>query len=234
MARTARAGAAVAPRPVRRRRARVAAPKAVPRKVRARGESVLDALLRGPAWIAVVGALLAGIVFFNVDLLRLNRSIAMTSEKSEAVSRENARLRNELARLGSSERVQKAALQRGLVLPAPGDVRFRTISGRDDKRALANLKGGGKAQAATPREPGAGAGRAADRDHSAGPDAGDHAAARDPPGAGAPGSRGRAARSPDPDRGATGDRGPRDRLRACGSSSAASVSSSRSSWPSSP
>ena len=88
---------------------------------------MLDALLQGRAgWL--VEELLVGIVFFNVDLLRLNRSIAVTSEQSEAVSRENARLRRELARLGSSERVQKAALERGLVLPSPGDVRFKDVS----------------------------------------------------------------------------------------------------------
>ncbi len=150
MARTARAGAAVAPRPVRRPKSRVAPPRAVPRTVRARGESVLDALLQGRAWIALVGLLLVGIVFFNVDLLRLNRSIAVTSEQSEAVSRENARLRRELARLGSSERVQKAALQRGLVLPSPGDVRFRDVSERNAKGALANLKQPAKAEEATP------------------------------------------------------------------------------------
>ena len=143
MARTARAGAAVAPRPARRQRPRVAAPRVVPRAVRARGESVLDSLLRGRAWIALVGLLLVGIVFFNVDLLRLNRSIAVTSEKSEQVSRENAKLRRELASLGSSERVQKAALQRGLVLPSPGDVRFRELNKHDDRRALANLKQSG-------------------------------------------------------------------------------------------
>jgi cell division protein FtsL len=139
MARTARAGA-VAPRPVRRPRTRVAPPRVVPRAVRARGESLLDALLQGRAWIALVGLLLVGIVFFNVDLLRLNRSIATTSDQSEAVSRENARLRRELAGLGSSERIQKAALQRGLVLPAPGDVRYRTAAKSDGRRALANLK----------------------------------------------------------------------------------------------
>jgi cell division protein FtsL len=153
MARTARAGAAVAPRPARRQRPRVAAPRAVPRAVRARGESVLDSLLRGRAWIALVGLLLVGIVFFNVDLLRLNRSIAVTSEKSEQVSRDNARLRRELARLGSSERVQKAALQRGLVLPSPGDVRFRDIDKRDDRRALANLKQSGHPEATGPASP---------------------------------------------------------------------------------
>jgi len=114
---------------------------------------VLDALLQGRAWIALVGILLAGIVFFNVDLLRLNRSIAVTSEKSEQVSRDNARLRREVARLGSSERVQKAALQRGLVLPAPGDVRYLGTSKGDERRALANLKSPGRGEAADSASP---------------------------------------------------------------------------------
>lgn len=138
MAPTARAGAAVAPRPraARRPRSRVAAPQAV----RARGESLLDALLQGRAWIGLVALLLVGIVFFNVDLLRLNRSIAVTGEQAGAVARENARLRLELSRLGSSERVQRAALQSGLALPAPGDVRFRRAGERDGVRAGANVR----------------------------------------------------------------------------------------------
>lgn len=144
MARTARAGAAAAPRHLRHPHPRLTPPRAVPRAVRARGESVLDALLEGRAWIALVALLLVGIVFFNVDLLRLNRSIAVTSEQAGAVSRESARLRRELARLGSSERVQRAALQRGLVLPAPGDVRFRRAGARDGGRAVDNMRAPGR------------------------------------------------------------------------------------------
>lgn len=144
MARTARAGAAVAPRPLRRAHPSLTPPRAVPRAVRARGESVLDALQQGQAWIALVALLLVGIVFFNVDLLRLNRSIAMTSEQAGGVARENAQLRRELARLDSSERVQRAALQRGLMLPAPGDVRFRRVGERDGGRAVDNMKAPGQ------------------------------------------------------------------------------------------
>jgi cell division protein FtsL len=107
------------------------------RMARARGTSVLDALLRGRAWIALVGVLLAGIVFFNVDLLRLNREIASTSEQSAALGRANSRLLLELARLGSSERIQKAAAERGLVLPAPGDVRYLRARQKRDGRLAA-------------------------------------------------------------------------------------------------
>jgi len=112
----------------------------VPRAVRARGESLLDALLSGQAWIALVALLLTGIVFFNVDLLRLNRSIAQTSEQAAAVARENARLRMEVARLGSSERIQRAALERGMILPSPGDVRFRRPHPTDAPKAAANAR----------------------------------------------------------------------------------------------
>lgn len=154
MARTARAGAAAAPRHLRRPHPRLTPPRAVPRAVRARGESVLDALLEGRAWIALVALLLVGIVFFNVDLLRLNRSIAVTSEQAGAVSRESARLRRELARLGSSERVQRAALQRGLVLSPPGDVRFRRAGARDGRRAVDNMRAPGR------QDPPPGAGQA--------------------------------------------------------------------------
>jgi cell division protein FtsL len=68
--------------------------------------------------------LLAGIVFFNVDLLELNRDIAATAQRSSVVARENSRLRLQLARLDSSERIQRSAAEHGLLLPAPGDVRY--------------------------------------------------------------------------------------------------------------
>jgi cell division protein FtsL len=110
---------------------------ALARAARARGVAVLDALLAGQAWIVLVGVLLAGIVFFNVDLLSVNRDIARTSEHAAAVKRENGRLRLELARLGSSERIQTAAAKRGLVLPAPGEVRYLRTNGSVDARRAA-------------------------------------------------------------------------------------------------
>jgi cell division protein FtsL len=111
-------------------------PAPLRRGARARGGQVLDALLRGRGWIVLVGVLLVGIVFFNVDLLQLNRNIASTTGRSAEVRRENARLRLQLARLASTERIQKAAADRGLVLPAPGDVRYlRARPGLDGRKA---------------------------------------------------------------------------------------------------
>jgi cell division protein FtsL len=96
----------------------------ITRVARARTSTILDRLLAGRGWIALIGLLLVGIVFFNVDLLQMNREIARNAEKGAALQRENARLRRDVARLASSERIQEAAAELGLVLPAPGDVRY--------------------------------------------------------------------------------------------------------------
>jgi len=102
--------------------------------------ALLDGLLRGRAWVLCVGALLAGIVFFNVSLLELNSGIARTSERAAALKRDNASLRTQVADLGSSERIQTAAAERGFVLPAPGDVAYlRADATRDADRAAKTM-----------------------------------------------------------------------------------------------
>lgn len=144
--------ASAAPAPARRpvpAPGRRPAPRPGPRRaparrgaavVRPRGAAVLDALLAGRGWIGLVFVLLAGIVFFNVDLLQMNREIASTAEQAGSIKRENARLRGEVARLGSTERIQAVAAEAGLVMPAPGDVRYlrsRAPDGGHAARALA-------------------------------------------------------------------------------------------------
>jgi cell division protein FtsL len=99
-----------------------------------RGARVLDALLTGRVWIALVGVLLAGIVFFNVDLLRMNRDITQMADRSDALQRQNAQIREEVAHLAGSERIQEAAAKLGLVLPQPGDVRYLRANPRVDAR----------------------------------------------------------------------------------------------------
>jgi cell division protein FtsL len=125
------------------------------RAVRARSGRLLDALLAGRGWIVLVGVLLAGIVFFNVDLLKLNRDIAATAEQIERLQRENGRHRDQLARLGSSERVQEAAAALGMVLPAPGDVRYlRARPGQDPQLAARRItEPTGLVSAPAPMEP---------------------------------------------------------------------------------
>lgn len=107
------------------------------RAARRRATGVLDALLSGRGWIALVFVLLAGIVFFNVDLLQMNRGIARNDAKISTLKREIARNRLDVARLASSERIQESAAQLGLVLPAPGEVRYLKARPRRDARQAA-------------------------------------------------------------------------------------------------
>jgi cell division protein FtsL len=141
--RPARKPAPARPRPTRQRAA------AEPRKVTGRstrrkrsraanrlplGARLLDALLSGRAWIALVGVLLAGIVFFNVDLMRMNREITHMADRAATMKRENAGLRQDVAQLANSERIQEAAAQLGLVLPQPDQVRYLRSNPRIDAR----------------------------------------------------------------------------------------------------
>jgi cell division protein FtsL len=130
-ARTARAHAQSLPLPVRIWEAPFA------RTARARTSRLLDVLLTGRGWIALVFLLLAGIVFFNVDLLQMNRDIARNSEKISALKRDNARLLLDQARLANSERIQEEAMKLGLVLPAPGEVRYLKARPSEDARRAA-------------------------------------------------------------------------------------------------
>ena len=113
----------------------------------------IDRVLRGRAYIAVVFALLTGIVFFNVTLFELNSGIARTNERAGLLKRQNARLRLHVARLGSSERIQEEAAKRGFVLPAPGEVRYLRANPRADGRAAARRIRRPEPQTAPPPEP---------------------------------------------------------------------------------
>jgi cell division protein FtsL len=122
----------IPPRPVAKREKIAARLAAIPQS------PFVDRLLTGRAWIVLLAVLLAGIVFANVALLEMNAGIARTTEQVAALKRENSRLRLEAARLGSSERIQRAAADLGLVLPAPGEVRY--LETRPEDAALALKK----------------------------------------------------------------------------------------------
>jgi cell division protein FtsL len=107
------------------------------RAARRRTGEVLDALLSGRGWIALVFVLLAGIVFFNVDLLQMNRDIARNDQRISALKREIARNRLDVARLASTERIQESAAELGLVQPAPGQVRYLRAHPRRDAHLAA-------------------------------------------------------------------------------------------------
>jgi cell division protein FtsL len=107
------------------------------RAARRRTTGVLDALLAGRGWIALVFVLLVGIVFFNVDLLRMNREIAANADRIAVLKRHIARDRLDVAGLASTQRIQESAAQLGLVQPAPGEVRYLRARPRLDAHMAA-------------------------------------------------------------------------------------------------
>ena len=125
----------IRPAPPARRPAKRTTARAKPRAARLPlGARLLDALLSGRVWIGLVGVLLAGIVFFNVDLMRMNREITHMADSAAQYKRENSGLRRQVASLANSERIQEAAAQLGLVLPQPDQVRYLKSNPRVDAR----------------------------------------------------------------------------------------------------
>jgi hypothetical protein len=137
-----------APRPARRvsgpvtGRQRV---QAVPRERVAIGEralalvrglpdhSLIDRLVRGRAWIPVLGVLLAGIVAMQVEILKLGTSMGRAMERSSALQTRNESLQASVATLADEKRIEGAAARMGMVMPRPESLVF--LSG-DPKRAL--------------------------------------------------------------------------------------------------
>ncbi len=113
------------PRPRRRRPATRGRGTRLGNRIRSIRPGVLaDRLLRGRLWVPLIAVLLTGIVFLNVALLEVNGSIARMDTRSAEQRRDNAALRMRVARLGSSERIQRSAAGRGFVPVVPGEVGY--------------------------------------------------------------------------------------------------------------
>ncbi len=77
----------------------------------------VDGLLRGRAWIWLIGILLGGIVATQVSLLKLNTGISRAVTTVGTLERQNAELEAEIGRLSSAERISAAASDKGLITP---------------------------------------------------------------------------------------------------------------------
>jgi len=85
---------------------------------------LLDRLIRGRAWIAVIGVMLMGLVFVQVSMLRLNTGIGRDVATAAQLERTNQQLRNTVAELGAGEQIEAAAAKYGMVMPAAGKVHY--------------------------------------------------------------------------------------------------------------
>jgi hypothetical protein len=98
---------------------------------------VVDGLLRGRAWIWLIGVLLGGIVAMQVSLLKLNAGISRAVTASSTLERQNADIEARIAVLSSGERVQETAAGEGMVMPPAGDVDYLHYRGDRDTRLAA-------------------------------------------------------------------------------------------------
>jgi hypothetical protein len=101
---------------------------------------VVDGLLRGRAWIWLIGLLLGGIVAMQVSLLKLHAGISRAVTTAGTLERQNAQLEAEIGRLSSGERVRAAAQDNGLVTPRPGAVEYLRSRSRDGVLAARRME----------------------------------------------------------------------------------------------
>ncbi len=86
--------------------------------------SLLDRLIRGRAWIPLLGVLLAGIVAMQVEVLKLGAGIGRSIERGTQLQSENELLRASVATLGDDQRIERIAAGMGMVMPAADAVNF--------------------------------------------------------------------------------------------------------------
>lgn len=102
--------------------------------------SLIDRLVRGRAWIPVLGVLLAGIVAMQMEVLKLGTSMGKLVQRSTALQSQNELLQASVASLGDDQRIERLASSMGMVMPAPTAIAFlKAASGGEAGPALANL-----------------------------------------------------------------------------------------------
>jgi hypothetical protein len=101
---------------------------------------LLDRLIRGRAWIALVAFALLGIVTLQLALLKLNTSVGRSLERGAVLQRENAALSIENSELAAGGRVESSAVRLGMSLVPAGTLKFLTARPRQDPAfAVASL-----------------------------------------------------------------------------------------------
>jgi hypothetical protein len=101
--------------------------------------ALLDRIIRGRVWIPLLGMLLAGIVFMQVEVLKLNAGIGRSLERGSALQAQNELLRASVSQLSDEQRIERIAAQMGLVMPGPDQLRFVRPGAGSTQRALGSI-----------------------------------------------------------------------------------------------
>jgi cell division protein FtsL len=102
--------------------------------------SLLDRIVRGRAWIPLLGVLLAGIVAMQVEVLKLGASIGRSLQSTSTLQSHNEQLRQSVASLADDQRIERLAAGMGMIMPAPEAIGFLSATPDGNVgRALANI-----------------------------------------------------------------------------------------------
>lgn len=93
----------------------------------AAGAGLLVRAFSGRRLILLLGAALVGLVFLQVNLLRINTTMSADVEKAQMLQRDNASKRALIAQMGAGRRVEGAAGGLGMVMPAATEVCYLKI-----------------------------------------------------------------------------------------------------------
>jgi hypothetical protein len=89
--------------------------------------ALLDRIIRGRAWIPLLGVMLAGIVAMQVEVLKLSASMGRSIERSTSLQSRNEILRASVAGLADDQRIERLAVGMGMLMPAPDAVNFLAV-----------------------------------------------------------------------------------------------------------
>src|SRR5205085_11686362 len=86
--------------------------------------ALLDRIVRGRAWIPLLGVMLAGIVAMQVELLKLNADTGRSIELIGSLQGRNDLLRAQVASSSDPKRIERLASPMGMTMPGPEAITF--------------------------------------------------------------------------------------------------------------
>jgi hypothetical protein len=102
--------------------------------------ALLDRIIRGRAWIPLLGVLLVGIVAMQVEVLKLNAGIGRSLERASALQGQNQLLRASVSQLSDEQRIERLAAADGMVMATPAEIKFLDTGPAITERALTSVQ----------------------------------------------------------------------------------------------
>jgi hypothetical protein len=101
---------------------------------------LFDRIVRGRAWIALLGLMLAGIVAMQVEQLKLGASIGRSIERTSRLQTRNEQLQGSISQLSDEQRIERLAVNQGMIMPPPAAIDFLPSPSKADvQKAISNI-----------------------------------------------------------------------------------------------